>query len=375
MNRRRTASSIDGNQPFMGLRRGFTLIELLVVIAIIALLISILVPSLQSARSQAKAVTCLANLKSCGTAAMNANTEQGFFPITTDEVGLAAADPSRTTYQYDERGELLAWPVALAEASGISYGRNWEWGARANNYQQAVQKERLMAKDLEMVVCPADFVQIASPYYPRNKPMSFNGINNDGLRGTGDPEDPTGSSANMSYWGRLSYAINEDICGAEVAESGGKPGCFRAVWNGTNCTECIGEFSYPPAHPCGSRREGLRLRGNLDKCPSPGEVLLLIDAGRDEIEENENEVFDANLVMSAGRNDMGRAGPFLGDFVQVHYRAKRLPDKRHPKSRLNTLFADGHGAAIFPTQINPNTQLPEEYSQRVKVSPYTVGCD
>lgn len=82
-------------------RKAFTLIELLVVIAIIALLVSILLPSLNKARDMAKGTVCMTNLRGIGTGMqLYLQDSNNIFPVGTVKSGRSYYDNIREIVMY-----------------------------------------------------------------------------------------------------------------------------------------------------------------------------------------------------------------------------------------------------------------------------------
>jgi prepilin-type N-terminal cleavage/methylation domain-containing protein/prepilin-type processing-associated H-X9-DG protein len=107
----------------MSKQKGFTLIELLVVISIIALLLSILMPSLRKVRDQAKSVVCQSNLRQWGVIyLMYTMDNNGYF---SDWVTPPPADGRnwiKVLRQYYMMGDIRLCPRVTKLANPLPLG-------------------------------------------------------------------------------------------------------------------------------------------------------------------------------------------------------------------------------------------------------------
>jgi prepilin-type N-terminal cleavage/methylation domain-containing protein/prepilin-type processing-associated H-X9-DG protein len=143
---------------------GFTLVELLVVIGIIALLISILMPSLARARRAANAIACGSNIRSILQAMqMYVAENKGYFPGGPNTTGRHLVQGAT--------GQTMQAPFSETNSPGIS--QIWDWQAPLARYMgikfnegpgSAERAERMMGLFAERAFRCPEYEALADPF-------------------------------------------------------------------------------------------------------------------------------------------------------------------------------------------------------------------
>jgi prepilin-type N-terminal cleavage/methylation domain-containing protein/prepilin-type processing-associated H-X9-DG protein len=124
---------------------GFTLIELLVVITIIGVLVSLLLPAVQSSREAARRTSCQSNLKQLALATHSFHVMKQRFPI-----GLVAVDGAAL----DFAGGTNLWIEMLPHVEEANLKVKWDYDDYRNNI--AGGSSATSAQVIYVMICPSD---------------------------------------------------------------------------------------------------------------------------------------------------------------------------------------------------------------------------
>ena len=335
-------------------RKGFTLVELLVVIGIIALLISILLPSLNSARQAANNIKCLSNVRQLGTALIMQNAERKRIQTTSEPATAGFSDPSHKKW---------LWRKPTAAIHG---GRDipLDWASALLPYLNASNKDKPfvgVSRKHAVFICPSD-------KYNQLDPVGYFG----GGNFEADENPPSGVFNNYVP---ISYGINVDIT-SSIGTDG--TSVFDGQW--------VGVYGGPNSnrYSDSTNTVGNALQGRLDGVKNPSEVALVMDCGvrpyngNDAYPLNREDAlyFTTNYMSTKSEVPVELRGRLEG-LMKLDYLRGRFPLDRHDRTmpqtgtggnsfnyakaagRLNAVFCDGHADSVGRSQFKD-----------VRISPY-----
>ncbi len=152
-----------GGRSSEPVRQGFTLIELLVVVAIIAILLSILLPSLERARAQARQLLGLTNER---------NQAQASYTYAEDNAGWMPRAIQRPLHEYQIYASAIL-PYLGYDGDPFALWRAARPGARPNPRQQKYLRKTLAGPVGRTLQCP-DFPEDArGPVIGGGVPVPF----------------------------------------------------------------------------------------------------------------------------------------------------------------------------------------------------------
>jgi len=149
-------------------RNGYTLIELLVVISIVAILLSVMMPALAAARSEARSVVCKSNLRQLAIASVGyASSNDGYYVAAAadmwDNSGLhrwhgvrdslsEPFDPAKGPLaEFLGAGRIKECPARVRFVKSRSWDKNFEQGCGGYGYNMAYLGSRIWQNGLNSI--------------------------------------------------------------------------------------------------------------------------------------------------------------------------------------------------------------------------------